>query len=296
MTKAATTRFLSILLAAVFTLAACSSNSTVTLSDAGVVDESTPTAVPASPAPAGDDPADDADPDDAATDDAPAADDDDMADEPTTAPEPTPTAATTDAFSGAGSGDFCEVARQLNESDPFEDETLGLFTEEFFTVVLDLYGNILAIAPDEIRPDLELTLAAFQQMADLAAQFEYNVFDPAFGEAMEQVDTAALDAAAARIDAYLLEVCGVDTSADIDTDDTILTPDEDLLDDLENLDPTDAAALNELFLSQFNISPELAQCLADELGDIAEAAEDPSILNQPVCGTTLLQVISGLAG
>ena len=36
--------------------------------------------------------------------------------------------------------------------------------------------------------------------------------------------------------------------------------------------------------------------LANELGDIAEAAEDPSILNQPVCGTTLLQVISGLAG
>ena len=54
--------------------------------------------------------------------------------------------------------------------------------------------------------------------------------------------------------------------------------------------------INEVFLAQFDVSPDLAECLSSELGDLTAATTDPGILNEPVCGTTLFNVISGLAG
>jgi hypothetical protein len=47
-------------------------------------------------------------------------------------------------------------------------------------------------------------------------------------------------------------------------------------------------------MAALGISAEMAECLNRELGNIDSAQADAALLTKPVCGTTLLEVISGI--
>lgn len=293
------------ILAAILLLGACSSNSTVTLTDAGeTADDSAaapePTEVvsdePAAEAPTA----------------APTA-------EPAEAPTAAPTAEPTEApnadtesdatFSGADSGNFCAIARELDENNPFDDPDLAPFSEAFFEATLDFYSQVEAIAPDEVRADFVLIRMGLEQLAAAAEQYDYNLFDPGLGQALEAIDTAEFDAASMNIETYLLDVCGIDITS-MDSVDSGSAPEEeaappalpdDMLDafggiDLESLTDADIAALSQLLFSQFAADPELQACLLENIDVLLGAAEDPSILTREFCGTTLLDLFSGAGG
>lgn len=200
-------------------------------------------------------------------------------------------------FDGGGSGDFCTAARRLEQSDPFGDTAIDSFGPEFFAQAVSLFEGVQAIAPSEIQGDIGVMVAQFRQLDTLAAEYDYNFFDPQLGEALSALDTTATDAASDRLDAYLMQVCAIDTGA---TDGSSTAPGAGTeavpgFDDLD-LSAEQIRQINEVFLAQFDVSPDLAECLSSELGDLTAATTDPSILNEPVCGTTLFDVISGLAG
>ena len=227
------------------------------------------------------------------------------ADEPTAEPEAEPEAMDDDEPSEdsstetstagfASDDDFCRVARDLDENDPFEDADLDPFSPEFFDAARELYDGLLAIAPDEISGDVELVRDELLTIGEQLAAIDYDFTDPAFGEVMETLDSGSVDASAMRIEAYLRDVCGIDVDAvdEVDAEDMpALGLDEDALAGLSEIGPEEAAML----LGSLNLDPELQSCLLEQLPELT-ASQDPAILTQEICGTTLLDVVSGLTG
>ena len=308
MTAARSLRSLLLAVALLVFASACNSSTTTTTTAPASDDSSDqtvdPTPVP-TPAPAGDtDDEPDADPaadTDDEPDDEPAAEptdepDDEPAAEPADEPTPEPEPTEAPAASGfASDDDFCRVAREFDESDPFEDADLDPFSPEFFEAALGIYDSILFIAPDEIRADIELIRDELTKINDQLAAIDYDFTDPAFGEILESLDSGVIDAAALRVEAYLAEVCGIDTGAvdevELDAVDDLpsLGLDEEMLEGLSNIGPEEAA----LLLGSLGLDPELQQCLLTQLPELT-ASQDPEILTQEICGTTLLNILSGL--
>ncbi len=223
---------------------------------------------------------------------------------PTATAAPAPTAEPPEEPESSSSGfasdeDFCRVARELDENDPFEDAELDPFSPEFFEAAGDIYDSLVAIAPDAIRDDIE---AVRDELSDISEQLEaidYDFTDPAFGEVMQSLDSGGIDQAAVRIEAYLSEACGIEAAAgedfdapELDADDIpALGLDEDALAALGSIGPEEAA----LLLGQLGLDPDLQACLFEKLPELT-ASQDPAILTQEICGTTLLEIVSGLTG
>ncbi len=122
-------------------------------------------------------------------------------------------------FSGDDSDTFCALAVQFDENDP----TTELFTSDDpeqlkvdWATAEDLISSLTAEAPAEIKPDFEILTAGFQQVGDLYEKYDWDF--QALGEAASTdpdvaalADTAEADAASDRVDAYLQQVCGIDT-------------------------------------------------------------------------------------
>jgi hypothetical protein len=199
-----------------------------------------------------------------------------------------PTTTTDDPdFSGSGSGDFCDTAREFEENDPLDGLSIT-DGEVFFDAADELWDGVLPQVPDEIRADVETIISGFDEMRVIGEEYDFQFFNAAASEALEAIDSAPMDAASERFDAYLEDVCGIDsfvsgpdTGADIDVD----------LGDLTDGQITSSAA----FVAQiFGVDMETAECLVAELGDISSpGAVDPTQLDAPVCGTTLNEVLSG---
>lgn len=190
-------------------------------------------------------------------------------------------------FSGSGSDDFCDTAREFEENDPFEGLRIT-DGEVFFDAADELWGGVLPQVPDEIRADVETIISAFDDMRAIGEEYDYQFVNQAASEAFEAIDTGPMDAASERFDAYLEDVCGIESfvsgpeaGANIDVD----------LGDLTDGQITSSAS----FVAQiFGVDMETAECLVTEFGDIsAPGAIDPTQLDTPVCGTTLNEVFSG---
>ena len=70
----------------------------------------------------------------------------------------------------------------------------------------------IADAPGEIQGDLEIVRADFDALVDTLEEFDYDFF--AASEAVDAItDTAEVDAATDRIDAYVESACGIDVDA-----------------------------------------------------------------------------------
>lgn len=117
-------------------------------------------------------------------------------------------AAVTDT-TGGESEDFCQVARELEASDPFSEAALNSFGPARFDQALAVYARMSAIAPAEIKADLDLSALQLTQTRDLAAQFDFNLANPELGTALAQLDTSAFDQATGRLDSYFLVICGI---------------------------------------------------------------------------------------
>ncbi|MFT7474679.1 MAG: hypothetical protein ACI81L_001607 [Verrucomicrobiales bacterium] len=219
----------------------------------------------------------------------------DVSEESSTTNSPSTTEVDQD-FSGDDSGDFCKMVREFEENDLFDNfgPSIG---PEFFEEVEALYGEVISIAPTEIRPDFEASLEGIREMGALFAKYEYNFLDENLGAEMDVLSTSTLDAPGERIEAYLEEVCGIEDEPEVDTPGALdgLLP--------EGLDPADLEGLEidpDLAQSIFDglgIDQELAVCLEEELGsefDIDSAGADPSFLTKEICGTTILEIISGI--
>jgi len=202
-------------------------------------------------------------------------------------------------FSGDDSDDFCATAREFDENDPFDNVGLTM-GPEFFEQAEELYGEVLSIAPDEIRPDFEASLDGIRQLGAILEKYNYNFFDEDLGAEMDALDTTTLDASGERISAYLEEVCGIDDALEVDTPGVLdgLLP--------EGIDPADLEGLADIELDSdaaqsifdsLGIDEELATCLSEEFGDdfnLDSAGADPAFMTQEVCGTTILEIISGI--
>ena len=190
-------------------------------------------------------------------------------------------------FSGSGSGDFCETAREYEENDPLED--LGVFDgEEFFDAVDELWNGLLPDVPGEIRPDVETIIAGFADMRAIAEKYDYDFFNADAAADLDALDTSAMDDATDRFSAYLEDVCGISLfdEDDIGSDPTVDPGDLDL--------SGDEAAISASLIAQiFGLDMETAECLVAELGDITDPSVASTGLNDPICGTTLAEVFAG---
>ena len=112
-------------------------------------------------------------------------------------------------FSGADSEEFCARARSFEDADPAVIEAEW---DEFETLI----GDIVEAAPAEIAPDFETVAATFGLLRtayeragwDLLAVYDVVEADPELLAAFEGTDPE-VEAAGARIDAYLDQVCGI---------------------------------------------------------------------------------------
>lgn len=196
----------------------------------------------------------------------------------------------TETFSGDDNSEFCKVAREFDENDPFENSAIP--DEEFFNAAEALWNDVLDIAPSDIKGDFETTLSSLQDFKGIMEKYDYEFFDEDLIVELDALDSTASDAAGARISAYLEDVCGIVGGLDAGDDDTgFELPDGLDAESLENIDP---AAVEGIF-DALGVDAETAACLNEEFGDDFDLENpDLSILTEPVCGTTLMEIITNI--
>jgi hypothetical protein len=129
-------------------------------------------------------------------------------------------------FSGDGSGDFCDFMADAQDDVDFEGldgSATGDDLRAQFQEARDALDTAVDRAPDEIRGDVETLADAFVQLDDLLSEYDYDFTqlaaqaaeDP---EAFAEFEAIASDGryteAGERIEAYLTDVCGIDTSGE----------------------------------------------------------------------------------
>ena len=198
---------------------------------------------------------------------------------------------------GGRGDDFCDLSRELDEADPFGDELN--FNEDFFDEVDDILGRLISTAPSEIRGDMEVTRDGIRDFVEILEEYDFNIFDPELGAAMEDLDSDELDAAGDRITEFLESECGI-TDDDSDSGDGAFGDPgddasfEELFGDLEGLD--DESSLTQAMMVLLGVDEETAKCLSEELGEFDTDDPDPELLTKEVCGTTLLEIMTGVGG
>jgi len=122
-------------------------------------------------------------------------------------------------FSGSGSSAFCGQAKELQ----------GVFGGQSFTntdpsSLKSDYENaqkalkeLESKAPDEIKADVKTLNDALGTLMDVFASVDYDVTklatDPEAAAKLQSFDSQELQDASARVEAYLTQVCGIDTTA-----------------------------------------------------------------------------------
>jgi hypothetical protein len=114
-------------------------------------------------------------------------------------------------FTGEDSDRFCELARELDDQDPFEQGDLDL--AEAFRDAVTSVDEIIGVAPAEIRSEFETLREGLQEVASAIEDADGNLFavDP---ERLESLEDPRYERAADRIDAYLRDVCGIEIDDD----------------------------------------------------------------------------------
>ena len=194
--------------------------------------------------------------------------------------------------------DFCALARQYEAQDPMLGVSV-LDGATFFARVDQVWAGLAGAASGTaIAGDIAELRGQLQVMAALMAQHNYNFADPALAEAMTAFDSSGLDEASARVENYVITICRVSLGSAFNTGtggssgDTGF--DADALETFDDLTEAEADALGAQVYAAMGISVEMAECLNRELGNIDAAQADAALLTKPVCGSTLLEVISAI--
>ncbi|MFV2039295.1 MAG: hypothetical protein ACC660_03545, partial [Acidimicrobiales bacterium] len=155
----------------------------------------------------------------------------------------------------------------------------------------------------EVQPEVAAIQNNLNEFQSILAEYDYDYLDPNLQVALDDLNIAELAIAGRGFDEYVSQACGIEFDsgdvsgsvaapgvAGLDGDDL-----EQLQEDLGTADLDEDAAI-ELLAQSLNIDADLARCLTKELGALDTDNVDPSLLNEDVCGTTLLEVITGIAG
>lgn len=166
--------------------------------------------------------------------------------------------------------DFC------TEADAFINDrsitNVASFSAEFFEDVDRRLGRLIETAPDEIVGDVEALRAGFASSDEIFGEFDYDVTDERLGPALEEVDNRSMLDATTNIQVYLTDECD--------------------LEPVGSLDPQEVSDI----MDAFGVDRALAECLNLELGDVANIDPEeltPELMSMPVCGTSLIALLTG---
>ncbi|GEM_PF-6559712 len=119
----------------------------------------------------------------------------------------------TSAAPASGGSKFCEEVSTI-VFDAFDEAQAGTGTPaDSYRRLADLYDEMIDIAPGEIRDDLALFRDNARKLAD--------AFEAGESPDISDEESAALDAAGARIDAYFRDECGIE----LDDEEDVYAPD-----------------------------------------------------------------------
>lgn len=146
---------------------------------------------------------------------------------------------TTTVVTGSGSrdlpdlaaiGSFCglfEAFEEVDNDDSFFSDDPDLSPEESaaemavaFQFLNALFVRSAQLAPGEIKADMELMASGMGQYMSLLAEYDYDFMaltmaameDPELEERMSLMESPEFDAAADRVETFVLAECGVDLS------------------------------------------------------------------------------------
>jgi len=174
--------------------------------------------------------------------------------------------------SAASTEAFCEDTNAFVTDRSVTD--VSGFSAEFFATIDERLDELVDDAPVEVRDDLETLRSGFSETDGIFDAFDYDLSDARLGSALEAVDNEGMLAATQNIQRYLRVSCGIEPS--------------------DEIDPAQVEAI----MTAFGVDRTLAECLNTELGDVANigsAQLTPELLSQPVCGTSLIALLSGVA-
>ncbi len=110
---------------------------------------------------------------------------------------------------GGGSG-FCgAVENVIGDLDKIDTEDPNLDIESMYALVLKVYKQLSDAAPSDLQDEFALMLDTSERLNDWAK-------DPTGDFPLTEEESNALDEASTRIDAYILEECGINTAEEID--------------------------------------------------------------------------------
>jgi hypothetical protein len=127
----------------------------------------------------------------------------------------TSASAGTSGGGGSASGDFCEVAKQLEQS--MTAESLSKPNKETFTKIESFMGDLQAKAPAEIKADLATVAKNLQDVKAFFAQYDFDIAkltsavqaDPSLAQRLQALNDDEFNAASQKLDTYLQEKCGI---------------------------------------------------------------------------------------
>jgi hypothetical protein len=182
----------------------------------------------------------------------------------------------------AGSGEWCDLARDLESNTLFDEIDVDdpESVESAYRGVVDILDDAADSAPDEIKADVETVLASTEELVEALedVDFDFTAIDESVLGDLETVD------ASDRIEEYGERVCGIAAAEDGDG-----TNGSDVSD-------FDDSAVRDQLVGQFEtlgMTEDQARCLIDnmDLEDLAASGDqvDPSMFAHlfSTCGIDL---------
>lgn len=119
-------------------------------------------------------------------------------------------------FSGKGSDDFCEKAREYEQKFAGIGQNSKDAAKEWGELE-EAIEDIASDAPAEIKDDVNLVLKNFKDVKALYEKYDYD-FSKVTQEEMAAIDSEGVEEANGRLNAYMESVCKIDQDGDGDTD------------------------------------------------------------------------------
>ncbi len=121
-------------------------------------------------------------------------------------------------FSGSGGGEFCGQAQEFDQL--FGDQSFAAddpaAIEDSFNQAQDALDQLASSAPDEIKADVNTVKAALDSLVEVFESADYDFTklaqDPEALAKLESFDSQEVTDASARVQAYLTQVCGIETT------------------------------------------------------------------------------------
>lgn len=197
------------------------------------------------------------------------------------------------SFGEGSDSDFCQFNDDINggmeDVDVFGDPDS---IESAFEDVADTIDRAVAVAPGEIRDDVEYLAESVDGFIEFLAEYDYDLLsvpeDAQDDPRLAVGDDPAYDAALERVNAF----CGVEE--DEPSTDGFGDDDSDVPDQIPDIDDGDMRDLViQSLQTTFGWDDDLASCVVDELNLTDPESIDPSIFGDPngeVCGHSFAEL------